>query len=62
MTVEELIEELQKHREDAIVRCFYIDEYGENYPEITEANKFSIGEFSDPYEDYDYLKGSIILK
>ena len=62
MTVKELIEKLKLFPEDAIVRNFYIDEYGENYPNIFKVEKFSIGDFSDSYEDYTYLENSVILK
>lgn len=62
MTVKELIEQLQKYPEDATIRYFMIDEYGENYPTINHVDEFVIGEFSDSYEDYEYLKGSIIIR
>ena len=61
MTIKELIEQLQKYPEDTTVRYFTIDEYGENYPNITHVNEFKIGEFSDPRKDYEYLKGNVII-
>ena len=61
MTIKELIEQLQKYPEDATVRYFMMDEYGENYLNIKHVNEFGIGEFSDPYKDYEYLKGDIII-
>lgn len=61
MTVKELIEKLKLFPENAIVRYFYLDEYGESYPEILKVEKISVEEFSDP-DDYAYLENSVILK
>ena len=62
MTVKQLINTLQQYPEDATVRMFAMDEDGEHYFNIRYVEKFSIGEFSDPYKDYTYLDNDVILK